>query len=60
MVVDWIDYYEESLKYGWSTKTSLNRIETAVRDYFGKQHSKEVMKKINFYIEFCRSNHDLV
>jgi len=51
MVVDWVDYYEESLKYGWSTKTSLNRIETAVGDYFGVQYKEEVMKRLLFYIE---------
>ncbi len=50
MVVDWIDYYEESLKYGWSTKTSLNRIETAVGDYFGTRYKEEVMGRLQFYI----------
>lgn len=50
MVVDWVDYYEESLKYGWSTKTSLNRIETAVGDYFGTKYKEEVMERLNFYI----------
>lgn len=50
MVVDWIDYYEESLKYGWSTKTSLNRIETAVGDYFGTRYKGEVMSRLQFYI----------
>ena len=50
MVVDWVDYYDESLKYGWSTKTSLNRIETAVGDYFGQQYKEEVMKRLHFYI----------
>jgi len=52
MVVDWIDYYEESLKYGWSTKTSLNRIETAVGDYFGKEYKNEIMSRINLYIKY--------
>ena len=51
MIVDWINYYEESLKYGWSTKTSLNRIETAVGDYFGVQYKEEVMKRLQLYIK---------
>jgi hypothetical protein len=51
MVVDWVDYYEESLKGGWSTKTSLNRIETAVGDYFGNKYKEEVMSRLNFYIK---------
>jgi hypothetical protein len=51
MVVDWLDYYEESLKNGWSTKTALNRIETAVGDYFGTKYREEVMIRLNFYIK---------
>jgi len=51
MVVDWIDYYEESLKNGWSTKTALNRIETAVGDYFGNTYKEEVIKRLGFYIK---------
>lgn len=50
MVVDWVDYYEESLRYGWSTKTSINRIETAVGDYFGPKYKEEVMKRLHLYI----------
>lgn len=51
MVVDWVDYYDESLKYGWSTKTALNRIETAVGDYFGTKHKEEVMKRLQLHIQ---------
>jgi hypothetical protein len=51
MVVDWLDYYDESLRNGWSTKTSLNRIETAVGDYFGTMYKEEVMKRLDFYIK---------
>lgn len=51
MVVDWLDYYDESLRNGWSTKTSLNRIETAVGDYFGTKYKDEVMLRLNLYIK---------
>jgi hypothetical protein len=51
MVVDWVDFYEESLRYGWSAKTSLNRIENAVNDYYGMKYKDEVMKRIHFYIQ---------
>lgn len=51
MIVDWVDYYEESLKYGWSTNTSINRIETAVGDYFGTNYKLEVVNRLNLYIK---------
>lgn len=50
MIVDWIDFYQEGLKHGWKVKTLLNRIETAIGDYYEPVHKKEVMKRINFFI----------
>lgn len=50
MIVDWIDFYEETLKSGWSIKTCFNRIETALGDYYGISYKNEVMKRLKFYV----------
>lgn len=50
MIVDWIDFYEESIKGGWKNKTTLNKIETVVGDYYGPEYKKELMKRLTFYL----------
>ena len=47
MVVDWIDFIEDSIKYEWKMKTTLIRIETSVTEVYGKEYCQEVMKRIN-------------
>jgi hypothetical protein len=51
MVVDWVDFYESSIKGGWSRKTVLNKIESALGDCFGKQYKNEIMKRLYFYLK---------
>lgn len=50
MIVDWIDFYEESIKGGWKNKTTFNKIETVIGDYYGPEYKKEVIKRLTFYL----------
>jgi hypothetical protein len=51
MVIDWIDFYNCSIKGGWSQKTTLMKIKTALGDCFGSQYKKEVLKRLYFYLK---------
>ena len=52
MIVDWVDFYEESIRGGWKEKTSINRIETAVGDYYGPVHKNEIISRLRSYIAY--------
>ena len=49
-IVDWIDFYESSIKGGWTVVTSLNKIEYSLCNVKGKEHSDEVIKRLKYYI----------
>ena len=46
MVIDWVDFYQEALRSGWTEKTTIIKIETAVGDYFGTEYKQEVVKRL--------------
>jgi hypothetical protein len=50
MVVDWVYFYEVSIKGGWKEKTSINRIETAVGDYYDPKYKNKIIMKLKYYI----------
>ncbi len=50
MVVDWLDFYESSVKSGWNIKTTLNKIEYALIDIKGKEYSTQVITRLKYYI----------
>jgi len=49
MVVDWIRYYEDSLKSGWSYKTLRLRLDSALGDVYGPKHRDEVLKRLDWH-----------
>ena len=49
LVVDWVDFWDESLKGGWKEKTTINKIETAVEEIHGSKYRREVMKRISLH-----------
>lgn len=58
MVVDWIQFYEDSVKHGWSYKTTRLRIDSSVGDIYGSEYREEVLKKLDWYhdnIDRCPS-----
>ena len=51
-IIDWISFYEDSLKSLWKPETTLKRIEYALQDVFGKEYSESVIYNIKRYIDF--------
>jgi len=50
LIIDWIDFYEDSQKAGWLIKTTLNKIEEGLIDAMGKEYTHEVLKRLRYYI----------
>lgn len=48
IIIDWLDLYKSSIEGGWSEKTILNKIETAIGDCYGGDYKKEFMKRLFF------------
>ena len=51
MIIDWIDFFDESLKCNWNVKTTVNKIEVSLFDSHGKEYSNEVIKRLKYYIQ---------
>ena len=56
-IVDWIDFYESSLKCGWNISTTLNKIECCLTDIKGKQYCDDVLLRLKYYI--VENNNDI-
>lgn len=50
MLVDWIDFYLESLTCNWVPERTLERIRLAVGDVYGPGVGDETLKRLKFYI----------
>ena len=50
LVIDWIDFYEQSQKCGWLIKTTINKIEAALLDTKGKEYTDIILDRLKFYI----------
>ena len=51
MVVDWIDFYEQSLKGGWKPERTLVKIRDAVGDVFGSEVGEKIIENLRFYLK---------
>jgi hypothetical protein len=49
MVIDWIRYYEDSLKSGWSYKTLRLRLDTTLGDVYGSEHRDQVLERLDWH-----------
>ena len=49
-LVDWIDFYENSIQSGWNPQTTLDRIEYTLIDVKGKEYSNDVLLRLKIYI----------
>ena len=49
LVVDWIDFFENSIKGGWNRKTIFKKVKYSLEDVFGKEHSDKVVKYLMYY-----------
>ena len=51
MIVDWIDFYKESVQNKWKSKTLITKIEASIIEIYDKKYCNEVMKRLLFYID---------
>lgn len=51
LIVDWIDFIEDSIKYEWKMERTLIRIETSVEEVYEKEYCREVMKRIEGWVQ---------
>lgn len=51
LVVDWIDFIEDAIKYKWKMERTLIKIETSVEEVYGKEYCQEVMKRIKGWVQ---------
>ena len=49
MTVDWVGFYESSLRHGWKWKTTRERVRYSVREIYGDDYCWEVMSRLIFY-----------
>ncbi len=54
MIISWIDFYNSSIKHKWKWRTTKNRIETSVNEIFGKEYTKEILKRLEFYKKYLK------
>jgi len=49
-LIDWIDFYESSVKSGWNVKTTLKKIEYSLVDIKEKEYCENVLRRLKLYI----------
>jgi len=49
-LIDWIDFYESSVKSGWNVKTTLKKIEYSLIDIKEKDYCESVLQRLRYYI----------
>jgi hypothetical protein len=49
MVVDWVRFYEDSIKSGWKYSTLRTRVDVALVDTFGPEYRDEVLKRLDWH-----------
>ena len=52
MVVDWIRFYEDSVRSGWSYKTLRLRVDSSLGDIYGSDYRDQVLKRLD-----CHHSH---
>lgn len=49
-LIDWIDFYESSLKACWQPETTLKKVGTALSETLGKEYSEQVVWRLKLYM----------
>jgi hypothetical protein len=47
MIVDWLNFFDQSIKEGWKPQRTINKIREAVSEVYGQEFSKEIEKRLN-------------
>ena len=45
-VVDWVDFLQQSLDHGWKPKGTISKIEEALLDIKGPEHTEQVLRRL--------------
>ena len=48
MIVDWLDFYDQSVKEGWKSERTINKIRESVSVVYGSEFGKETEKRLKF------------
>jgi hypothetical protein len=46
MIVDWLDFYENSVKEGWKPERTFERIRISITDVFGPEFGDESLRRL--------------
>lgn len=46
MVIDWLNFFEETRKHNWNPKTTLSKIEASIGDVYGREVKEEIVEKL--------------
>jgi len=49
MVVDWVRFYDDSVKSGWSYKTLRLRVDSSVGDVYGTRYRDIVLERLDWH-----------
>lgn len=49
-LIDWVQFYEDSVKACWNTQTTINKIKYTLDEVLGREYSDEVINRLKFYI----------
>lgn len=44
MIVDWLDFYDQSIKEGWKSERTKIKIRESVSEVFGPEYGKKLKK----------------
>jgi hypothetical protein len=49
-LIDWIQFYEDSVKAKWNTITTIKKIKYSLDDVFGVEYSDQIINRLKLYI----------
>lgn len=48
MVVDWLDFYDQTVKEGWKPERTLRRIRDSVGEVYGSETGEKTLLRLKF------------
>lgn len=51
LVPDWISFIKEALDKGWNPESLRSKIESALGDVHGPEHTREVLSRFDMYLK---------
>jgi hypothetical protein len=54
LVVDWVDFLQQSIRIGWKLENTLSKIEESFLETKGKEHSDIMMGKLKELVKMFK------